>query len=364
MDAFRRKAKLDLTTPLLTPESARRDDKKQASSPVAQASSPLGQSPADAGRFLWIDPQHRTPGSPLSGRVAGSAAGPANWLARWKAAAPAEAEVRAEVVRSLKDWAQGGASSGDTKRAESVVDKAVAGHLPESGKVEPVKVWAAVTKVRQELAEPMVTDLIDDSLLQASVGADGQIIIEADLLVDLWPLLRKQADPRVAADATALRAHDGTVTAPPLARQHMRALLADLLPPLTTDLCDPSDYHLVEAAYKDYHAEVSVRIQAGEDVSRMGIRRYVLEKLRLGQAAAIRDAMLASVDPQDHAQALRWRDAFDAAERHIRALRGSELAVFSLEGFIVLRFTAYPQPQNASSSSSTTTTTTPSADGR
>ncbi len=364
MDAFRRKAKLDLTTPLLTPEPARSDDKKQASSPVAQASSPRGKPSADAGRFLWVAPQHRTPGSPLSGKLAGGAAGPASWLLRWKAAAPPEAEVRAELVRSLKNWAQGGAPSDDSKRADSVVDKAVAEYLPESGKVEPMKVWAAVTKVRRELTEPMVTDLIDDSLLQASVGAAGRIIIEADLLVDLWPLLRKQADPRVAADATALREDDGTVTAPPLALQHMRALLADLLPPLTTDMCDPSDYHLVEAAYKDYHSEVSERIKAGEDVSRMGIRRYVLETLRLGQAAAIRDATLASVDPQNQAQARRWRDAFDAAERHIRALRGSELAVFSLEDFIVLRFTAYPQPQNASSSSSTTTTTTPSPDGR
>jgi hypothetical protein len=363
MDASSRKAKLDLTTPLLTPEPARSDDKKQASSPVEQASSPRGKPSADAGRFLWVAPQHRTPGSPLSGKLAGGAAGPASWLARWKTSAPAEAEVRAQLIRSLKDWAQAGAPSGESKRAESVVDTAVAQYLPADGRIEPVKVWAAVTKVRQELAAPMVIDLIDESLLHASVGADGQIIIDADLLEELRPLLWKQAEPRATADATALREHDGTVTAPPLARHHMRALLADLLPPLTMALCDPADYPLVEAAYKDYHTDVRLRIKAGEDVSQMGVRRYVLEKLRLGQAAAIREAILASVDAQDQALGQLWRDAFNAAEQHIKALRGSELAVFRLEDFIAARLTARRQPQNASSSS-TTTVTSPSADGR
>ncbi len=228
--------------------------------------------------------------------------------------------------------------------------------------------WAAVSKVRQELVPPMVDDLIGGSLVEASVGADGSIIIDADLLEELRPLLWKQAGPRATADATAWHEHDSTVTAPPMTRQHMQALLADLLPPLTMALCDTSDYPLVAAAYRDYHAELSARIQAGEDVSRLGVRRYVLEKLRLGQAAGIRESMLASVDPKDEGQAALWRYAFDAAERHIKALRGSELAVFCLEDFIAVQLTARPVSQTSASSltttasSSTTTTTSSSPD--
>ncbi len=364
MFASRQSAKSDLATPLLTPEHTRSDDRKRASSPVDQASSPRNKGPADDGRFLWIAPQHRTPGSPLSGKVAGGAAGSAGWLARWKASAPPEAEVRAEVVRSLKDWAQTGAASGDSKRADSLVETAVTEYLPAGGKVEPLKVLAAVTKVRHELAVPMVTKLIDESLVNASVGLDGSILIDADLMEDLRPLLWKQAGPRATADATALREHDGTVTAPPMTREHMQALLADLLPPLTIALCDDSDYPLVAKAYKDYHAELSARIQAGEDVSRLGVRRYVLEKLRLGQAAGIRESMLASVDPKDEGQTALWRNAFDAAERHIKALRGSELAAFRLEDFIAVQLTARPVSQTSASSSTTTPTSSSPDAGR
>lgn len=355
MDAIRRKANFDLTTPLLTPEPARSDDKKQASSPVAQASSPRFKPSADAGRFVWVEPRHRTPGSPLSGKLAGGASGPASWLARWKASAPAEADIRSELLRSLHEWAVAGAASGDSKRAQSLVEAAVAKYLPADRKIEPLKVMAAVTQVRHEVVAPMVNHLIEDALVHASVGEDGHIVIASDLIEELMPLLWKLIGPRVTADATELREDEGTVTAPPLDRQHLRTLLADLLPASPMTLCDASDYPILEAAYKDYHSELSALVKGGQDLGRMGIRRYVLEKLRLGQAAAIRETMLASVEPREEAQRSLWGDAFDAAVRHIQALRTGELEAFRLEDFIAERVAARFGPHMSASSSTTTT---------
>ncbi len=314
---------------------------------------------------MWVDPRRRTPVSPLSGKVVGGALGPASWLARLKTPAVSEAEVRAELERSMKDWAVAGVAPADSKRAEDVVTGSVGKFLPAGGKIEPQQVLHAVRNVKEALVMPLVDRMIEGSLLEASVGVDREIIIDVDLIEQLRPLIWQQVDPRLTADTTQLREEEGAVTAPPLGSQYMQALLADLLPAPSIGLCEPYDYHRLEAAYKDYHTEVCALVKAEKDVSRISIRRYVLEKLRLSQAGAIRDALLAAIDPGDPALSQLWREAFEAAERHIKGLRVGELAAFQLRDFVVERVSVPEQPQAQAQlpASSSTTTTSPSADG-
>jgi len=69
--------------------------------------------------------------------------------------------------------------------------------------------------------------------------------------------------------------------------------------------------------------------------------------------------------PGDQALSQLWRDAFEAAERHIKGLRVGELAAFRLRDFVVERVSIPEQPQAQAQlpASSSTTTTSPSAEG-